>query len=93
MSPTETKIREFIVESFYVPEEVRLTVETPLLASGIVDSTGVLEILDYLEHELGVRVGDDEMLPENLGSIACIARLVERKRGVGAAVLEEPQPV
>lgn len=56
-----------------------------LLESGLVDSTGVLEIVDFLETDMGVTVADDETLPSNLDSIENLTQFVMRKRG-GAGV-------
>ena len=75
----QEKIREFVVENFYVPDGMTVSDETSLIAGGIVDSTGVLEIVDFIEDRFGVRVPDQEMLPENLDSVARIARMVEEK--------------
>jgi acyl carrier protein len=49
-----------------------------------VDSTGVLEIIAFIQSEFGVTVEDDEILPENLDGVAKIAEYVGRKRGVAA---------
>lgn len=92
MSPIERNIRDFVIAAFYVPDDSCLTIETPLIETGIVDSTGILEILDFLEVELGVRVTDAEILPENLQSIACIARFVARKTSTAARPPLDPIP-
>jgi acyl carrier protein len=76
------KIRDFIVSNFYVPDAAGLSNEQSLLEAGIVDSTGVLEIISYIESEFSVAVDDAEMVPENLDAIASIARYIERKRGL-----------
>jgi acyl carrier protein len=49
------------------------------LTSGIVDSTGMLEIIAFLEADFGIRITDEETIPENLGSVACIAGFTEKK--------------
>jgi acyl carrier protein len=51
-----------------------------LLGRGIVDSTGMLEIIMFIEEQLGVTVKDEEMVPENLDSVNRIAAFVESKR-------------
>lgn len=47
----------------------------------VLDSTGFLELITYLEETYALRVGDDEMVPENLDSIDAVAAYVQRKRG------------
>ena len=59
--------------------------DDPLLEHGVVDSTGVLEIIRFIEENYGIKLADDEIVPENLGSISNIAAFVERKGGVPKA--------
>ena len=78
---TKEKVREFIVETFLFGA----TDSTPqddesLLDSGIVDSTGVLELVAFLESEFGMDVKDEELVPENLDSIDNVAAFIERKQ-------------
>lgn len=75
------QIRSFIVHNFYVPATDRLDDEDSLLERGIVDSTGVLEVVGFIEETLGVTVEDGELSLENLDSVARIAAYVRRKRG------------
>ncbi|QBX54627.1 acyl carrier protein [Nocardioides seonyuensis] len=56
-----------------------------LLESGLVDSTGVLELVDFLETDMGVVVADDETLPANLDSIENLTRFVMRKRATSTS--------
>lgn len=73
------RIREFVVTNFYVPEQDRLTDDASLLEAGIVDSTGVCEVIAFLRKAFGIEVDDREVVPENLDTIAAIAGLVARK--------------
>ncbi len=76
----EPSIRAFVEKNFYVADTAALGAETSLLDSGIIDSTGVLEVIAFLEETFGIEVADDEMLPENLDTIGRIARYVAKKR-------------
>lgn len=78
-------IRQFIVSNFFIADADALKDEELLLESGIIDSTGVLEVINFIEGSCGVKLEDDEVLPENLGSIERIATFVERKGGTGVA--------
>ena len=51
-----------------------------LLDRGIVDSTGILEVISFLEETFSIRVDDAEILPENLDSVSAIVRFVEKKK-------------
>jgi acyl carrier protein len=75
-------IRSFIVETFLFGDGARLSDTTPLLDSHIIDSTGVLEIVAFLEQRFGIRVEDKELVPENLNSISSIATFLDRKNSL-----------
>jgi acyl carrier protein len=77
---TEERVREFILESFYVADPGELTDEVSLIDSGYVDSTGMMEIIVFIEGEYAIEIGDDETIPENLDSISQIAAFVARKQ-------------
>lgn len=73
------KLRDFVIRNFYVPDASVLQEGDSLLDGGIVDSTGVLEIIDFIESEFKIVVEDQEMVPENLDSIANITAFIVRK--------------
>jgi acyl carrier protein len=75
------QVRRFITNNFYVAELAALTDEDSLLDKGIIDSTGVIELIGFLENTFGLKVDDAEMVPENLDSIGRISTYVERKQG------------
>jgi len=73
------EIRSFIVKTFLFEDDKELSETTPLLEKHIIDSTGVLEIVSFLEQRFGIRVEDAELIPENLNSIMNIANYVAKK--------------
>jgi acyl carrier protein len=73
------EIRSFVIENFLFGDGQRLSDTTPLFENHIVDSTGVLEIVSFLEQHFGIRVEDEELVPENLNSILRIATYLEQK--------------
>ena len=75
----KAKLRAFIESNFYVPEGDPLPDDGSLLDRGVVDSTGVLELIGYLQDEFGIEVADAEMVPDNLDSITRIEAYVGRK--------------
>ena len=81
---TEQRIRQFIVENFYVSDPTELADDTSLITSGFVDSTGMLEVIAFLESEFGIRIRDQEMIPENLETIVRIAAFIGRKKMAAA---------
>jgi acyl carrier protein len=78
-SGVRDRIRAFIAGSFYVAADGALSDGASLLEAGVIDSTGVLEVIGFLEKEFGITVADDEVVPENLDSIERIANFVTRK--------------
>jgi len=73
------RLRQFILESFWVPDAQAVKDGTSLLDSGVVDSTGIQEIIGFLEHEFGIEVLDEEIVPDNLDSVQRIADYLARK--------------
>jgi acyl carrier protein len=77
------RVQKFILENYlFTSDTGALDMEDSLLGRGIVDSTGMLEIIMFIEEQLGVTVKDEEMIPENLDSVSRIAAFVESKRKV-----------
>ena len=70
-------VREFIRSNFYVGDGVGD--EESLLDTGILDSTGVLEVVAFLETQFGIALADGEIVPENLETIARMSAFVERR--------------
>jgi acyl carrier protein len=76
---SKAEIRSFIVETFLFGEQDHIEDDTPLLERHIVDSTGILEIVAFLEEKYGIRVEDRELVPENLNSVDNIERFLQAK--------------
>ncbi len=81
MGQVSAEIRRFIADRFLFGDDKKLGDSDSLLEAGIVDSTGVLELINHLEERYGIKVTDDELVPENLDSIAGIAAFLARKAG------------
>lgn len=76
------KVREFIVDNFLFGDGATLNKDTSFLQERIVDSTGILEIITFLEDEFSIKIEDDELLPENLDSLDNIDAFLKRKLGI-----------
>jgi acyl carrier protein len=77
---TKTRVRQFITTNFYVADPAALADDASLLEQGIIDSTGVLEVVTFLEADFGLKVEDSEILPDNVDSISRITAFIERKK-------------
>ena len=76
----EERIRRHIVDNFVYSGDVQaLSFEQSLLETGIVDSTGVLELVFFVEESFGIKVKDEELVPRNFDSIAKLAAYVRHK--------------
>jgi acyl carrier protein len=76
-------IRRYIAESFVLDDD-ELEPDTSLIDSGIIDSTGVVEIVSYLEDTFGIELADEDLVAENLDSVSRLARFVETKRAAAS---------
>lgn len=73
------EIRGYIVENILFGDGQGLAAETPFHESGILDSTGFLEIITFVEERFDVEIADSDLVPENLGTLSRISSLVARK--------------
>ena len=81
----KSTIRQYILENIlFTEDESALHDEESFLDGGIIDSTGVMEIILFIEESYGFRVNDDEMLPANLDSVNKLATFIQRKQAVAA---------
>jgi acyl carrier protein len=77
----EAELRSFLAENFLLGEEFRgLPGSASLIEAGIIDSTGVLELVGFLEEAYEIEITDSELVPENLDSIDNVVRFVGAKR-------------
>jgi acyl carrier protein len=79
MADVKSKIREFIIDNFLFGSADGLDDHTSFLDEGIIDSTGVLELVTFLEETYSIQIEDEELIPENLDSIDNISQFLEKK--------------
>jgi acyl carrier protein len=72
-------VHKFILETFLLGDETRLTDTASFIEQGLIDSTGILELVGFIEEHYGIRVEDSELVPENLDSVEQIATYVVSK--------------
>lgn len=77
----EDEIRNFILENYlFTDDQSELDSDDSFLEKGIIDSTGIMEVIFFLEDEFDVHVEDEEMVPENLDSVNNIARFIASRQ-------------
>ncbi len=77
---TKEKLKNYILENFlFTDDQSALNDDDSFLEQGIIDSTGILEVVFFIDEEFGVSVEDEEMIPEHLDSINNLVKFVTRK--------------
>lgn len=80
MADTKKQLRDYIVENFLFGDtETEFTDNDSFMEKGIIDSTGILEVIAYIEENYEIKIEDDELIPENLDSISNIVNFIDRK--------------
>ncbi len=74
------RVRAFLVDTFLLGDDDGFADDESLLEQGIVDSTGVMELVAFLEEAFAIAVEDDELVAANLDSVERMAAFVDRKR-------------
>jgi len=78
-------VRHFVVENYLFGDGDSLKEDTSFLEEGIIDSTGILELVMFLEETFDMKIEDDELVPENMDSLKSIAGFLARKVNAGSA--------
>ncbi|MBP2296416.1 MULTISPECIES: acyl carrier protein [Azospirillum] len=84
-APVLPEIRAFIVENFLLGNDSGFDNTESLLESGIIDSTGIMHVVAFLEEHFGIVVDDEDMVADNLESVARISDYVQRKQALKTA--------
>ena len=85
MASIETEVRQYVLDNFlFGRTEVEVSSDASFLDLGIIDSTGVLELVTFLEDKYQIKIEDEELVPANLDSLKGITRFVEAKRAAPA---------
>ena len=80
MNPITDSLRQFIKENFLYGEDATFSENDSFLEMGLIDSTGVLELVTFVEDHFAVTIDDEELVPDNLDSIDRLVRFIETKR-------------
>ena len=76
----QSRIRLFILEKFPSARKRALSDAAPLLESGVIDSLGVLDVVNFLEQAFDIKIEDEELTADNFGSIQLLTFFVQKKR-------------
>jgi acyl carrier protein len=82
VTAVQREVTKFIVDNFLFGNAAEAPAPaTSFMETGLIDSTGVLELISFVEEKYGFKVADDELVPENLDSVANLAAFVVKKAG------------
>jgi len=82
LTPTESAVRQFLIEDVFYDKDLKnLGPDDSLLAKGLLDSLSILKTVTFCEEQFGITIPDEDVLPDHFESVRAIARLVERVRG------------
>jgi len=81
---SSNKVREFIVESFLFGDGDALKDDTSFMEEGIIDSTGILDLILFIEQNFDITIEDHELVSENMDNLQSIAVFVDRKKKAGS---------
>jgi acyl carrier protein len=73
------QLKQFVIESFLFGQQTDFRDDDSFLESGIIDSTGVLELVTFVEEGFGIKVQDSDLIPDNLDSIEKLTAFVQRR--------------
>ena len=77
----EKTLRSYILQNFlFTDDDSVLDNSDSFLEKGIIDSTGILELISFLEEQIGIQIEDEEMIPENLDSIDNLLAFISKKQ-------------
>lgn len=83
MLEIENTIRKFLIENFVLSEQLdELGFDESFLENGVVDSTGILELVFFVEDQFEIQIDTSEVLPENFDSVNCLASYIRRKQRI-----------
>lgn len=84
-SAMRARLRSFLLDNYlFTDDESALDDQASFLEEGTLDSTGILELVMFLEESFGIVVADEEMVPENLDSVAAALAYVQKKQAAAA---------
>jgi acyl carrier protein len=72
----EREVHSFVISNFLFDQSVDLEPDDSLLDRGLIDSTGVIELVDFIEERYAIKVEDEEVIPANLDSVRNVAKYV-----------------
>ena len=77
--PLKSEIKNFIIENFLYGQNDGFGEDVSFMQKGIIDSTGILELVSFVEEKYGISVADDELIPDNFDSVNKLSAYINRK--------------
>ncbi len=77
--PERAALRRFVVDNFLFGKDGQLSDQDSFLENGVIDSTGILELIAFLESRYGIKIADEDLVKQNLDSIDNLVGFLDRK--------------
>ena len=87
-----SRIKEYILKNFVFEENGHLGDDQSLMKSGVIDSTGILELISFAEEEFGIKFADNELVGDNFDTINLVTSCVSRKLNPSLSLEEKARP-
>lgn len=87
---SKSEIRNFIVENFLYGQDNGLGDDVSFLQKGLMDSTGILELLSFIEEKYGISIDDEELIPDNFDSLNKLSAFITKKMGNSQPMILNP---
>lgn len=85
MENIRKKVKSFLLGNYlFTEDDAALADDVSFLESGLIDSTGMMEVIFFIEENFSISVDDAEMIPENLDSVESLVAFVAQKQGLAA---------
>ncbi len=75
------EVRKFVVDQILFGDANRVDDNSSFSESNILDSTGILELIMFLEETYHIKIADSDLIPENLDSISKVSNFIEKQKG------------
>ncbi len=77
----DSELKDYLMQLAVDAERESIEPDDDLIGQGVIDSVGLIKLVEYVERQFGIKLDDEEIVPENFQSLRCLSRFVRRKKG------------
>ena len=79
----ESELKTYLTQLAVDAAQDSIEPEDDLIGQGVIDSVGLIKLVEFVEQQFGIKLDDEEIVPENFQSLRCLSEFVRRKKGAG----------